>query len=286
MKLLYFKKEDGLHPGIHTPFGIFDIDAYQQSAGGKLYANRNLGLDDLEPLRSLLAQATGKQEFFLPEHGPTLGTCTPYASKIICIGLNYRRHALESNMPIPTVPVVFTKYSNTLVDYGGDVELGPAGVQFDYEVELGVAIGKKTKQVAARDALSHVLGYCVANDLSCRDLQFRSSQWLMGKTADHFLPMGPYLVTADELPDPQTLHLETRVNGELRQRSSTADMIFSVAAIIEDLSQHFTLEPGDLILTGTPEGVAMGMKDQPWLRKGDLVEVTIEKLGGTRNKMV
>ena len=285
MKLLYFKKQYTLYLGIHTSEGVFDIDAYQRSVSGKLYSKRNLDLQDLKELQTVLKTAAGQSAFFLPEDQLSIATCTPYAPKIICIGLNYRRHAAESNMPVPSVPVVFTKYNNTLVDYGGDVELGPVGTQFDYEVELGVVIGKKAKHVAARDALSYVLGYCTANDLSCRDLQFRTSQWLMGKSLDHFLPLGKYLTTADEIPDPQNLKLETWVNGDQRQNSNTADMIFPIAAIIEDLSRHFTLEPGDLILTGTPEGVAMGIKDQPWLKKGDIVEVSIEHLGGTLNKM-
>ena len=286
MKLLYFKKQTTLFLGIQTEQGVFDIDAYQQSVGGKLYSHRNLDRQDLQEMSRIVGQRTGQPAFFLPEASLSFGTCTPYASKIVCIGLNYRKHALESGMAIPTVPVVFTKYNNTLVDFGGDVALGPVGQQFDYEVELGVVIGRKAKNVSAADALSYVLGYCVANDLSCRDLQFRTSQWLMGKSLDHFLPLGKQLVTYDEIPDPQRLELETWVNGDLRQRSNTADMVFSVAAIIEDLSRHFTLEPGDLILTGTPEGVAMGMKDQPWLRKGDKVEVAIEGLGSTVNTMI
>jgi 2-keto-4-pentenoate hydratase/2-oxohepta-3-ene-1,7-dioic acid hydratase in catechol pathway len=188
-------------------------------------------------------------------------------------------------MPIPTIPVVFTKYPNTLVDYGNKIELGKVGYQFDYEVELGFVIGKKAKNISKEEALDYVLGYCVANDLSCRDLQFRTSQWLMGKSLDHFLPLGKYLVTTDEIPDPQALELLTLVNGDVRQKSNTADMIFTVAEIIEDLTKHFTLEPGDLILTGTPEGVAMGMPATPWLVPGDVVEVTIEKIGTTINQM-
>jgi 2-keto-4-pentenoate hydratase/2-oxohepta-3-ene-1,7-dioic acid hydratase in catechol pathway len=215
-----------------------------------------------------------------------IGPCVASPSKIICIGLNYRQHAYESGMAIPTVPVVFTKYNNTLVDFGGDVSLGKVGQQFDYEVELGVVIGRKCKNVAASGALDYVLGYCVANDLSCRDLQFRTSQWLMGKSLDHFLPLGKYLVTADEVGDPQRLQLCCKLNGEVRQDSNTSDMIFSVAEIIEDLSKHMTLEPGDLILTGTPQGVIMGLAEKVWLRPGDVVEVEIEGLGVTRNKMI
>ena len=189
-------------------------------------------------------------------------------------------------MTIPEVPVVFTKYSNTLISYAQDVSLGKVGQQFDYEVELGVVIGKTCKNVSKEDALYYVLGYCVANDLSCRDLQFRTSQWLMGKSLDGFLPLSKYVVTADELTDPQQLQLSCTLNGELRQNSNTADMIFSVAEIIVDLANHITLLPGDLILTGTPAGVIMGLPEKNWLKPGDVVKVEIEKLGFTENKMI
>ncbi len=189
-------------------------------------------------------------------------------------------------MAIPAIPVVFTKYNNTLINYQQNVSLGKIGEQFDYEVELGVVIGKICKNVSKDSALDFVLGYCVANDLSCRDLQFRSSQWLMGKSLDNFLPLGKYIVTADEVVDPQQLQLCCFLNGELRQSSNTSDMIFSVAEIIEDLSKHMTLEPGDLILTGTPAGVIMGLPEKKWLKPGDIVNVEIEKLGSTENKMV
>ena len=203
-----------------------------------------------------------KRQFILQEAALTIAPCTPTPSKIICIGLSYRKHAAESGMAFPTVPVVFTKYSNTLVDLGNDIPLGKVGGQFDYEVELVVVIGEKCKDVSRADALNYVLGYCVANDLSCQDLQFRTSQWLMGKNLDHFLPLGKYLVTKDEIPDVQQLQLLCTLNGEQRQNSTTADMIFTVAEIIEDLSKHMTLEPCDLILTGTPEGVIMGMAEK------------------------
>ena len=157
-------------------------------------------------------------EFFLNESSLTLASCTPAPSKIICIGLNYRRHAAESGMVAPTIPVVFTKYNNTLINYGADVVLGKVGEQFDYEVELGVVIGEKCKNADKSEALKYVLGYCVANDMSCRDLQFRSSQWLMGKSLDTFLPLGKYLVTADEVGDVQNLQLSCHMNGEQRTK--------------------------------------------------------------------
>lgn len=156
----------------------------------------------------------------------------------------------------------------------------------DYEAELCVVIGKRARYVSEADALDHVLGYCNANDLSERALQFASSQWLLGKTLDKFLPIGPYLVTADEVNDPQSLPVRGWLNGELRQNSHTSDMIFSVAQCISYASQFFTLEPGDIISTGTPEGVILGMKDKVWMKPGDVYEVEIGPLGRLRNQLV
>lgn len=286
MQLLYFRTDGSLRLGIQTDQGIVDVDRFQQAAGGVLYSGKQLSLDDLPALREILQQAATDARYLVQDSNLVFGPCVPRPSKIICIGLNYRKHAIESGMAIPTIPVVFTKYPNTLVDYGCDVALGPVGKEFDYEVELGFVIGRTAKNIPKEKALDYVLGYCVANDLSCRDLQFRTSQWLMGKSLDHFLPLGKHLVTSDEIRDPQALSLLTIVNGEIRQQSNTADMIFSVAEIIEDLTKHFTLEPGDLIVTGTPEGVAMGMPDKPWLKPGDIVEVAIEQLGHTINRMI
>jgi 2-keto-4-pentenoate hydratase/2-oxohepta-3-ene-1,7-dioic acid hydratase in catechol pathway len=285
MKLLYFKNGEECRLGIVTENGIFDADAYQQYKGQKFFSGTNLTNKAVDDLKKMFADGIRYPEFILDEAALTIAPCTPTPSKIICIGLNYRRHAAESGMAVPMVPVVFTKYNNTLVDYGKDVPLGKVGEQFDYEVELGVVIGQKCKDVSKADALDYVLGYCVANDLSCRDLQFRTSQWLMGKSLDYFLPLGKYLVTKDEIPDVQQLRLQCSLNGETRQNSTTADMIFSVAEIIEDLSKHMTLEPGDLILTGTPEGVIMGMPEKNWLKPGDVVTVEIEGLGSTTNRM-
>jgi len=286
MKILYFRKDGQPALGVVKDNFILDVDAWQTASGGKIFAGRNLNNDDVIRLKQIIADENIPRNFFLSESSLTIAPCTPAPSKIICIGLNYRKHAAESSMAVPAVPVVFTKYNNTLVDYGNDVPLGKVGEQFDYEVELGVVIGKKCKDVPKAAALDYVLGYCVTNDMSCRDLQFRTSQWLMGKSLDYFLPLGKYIVTSDEIPDVQQLELSCMLNGEQRQHSSTSDMIFTVAEIIEDLSKHMTLEPGDLILTGTPEGVIFGMAEKNWLKPGDIVTVEIEKLGSTTNKMI
>jgi 2-keto-4-pentenoate hydratase/2-oxohepta-3-ene-1,7-dioic acid hydratase in catechol pathway len=285
MKILYFKQGNKLLPGIATDEGVIDINNFTFSFGKKNYSDKPLSLEDIEEIRSSKEIFSSASEL-LSEADLVIGPCVPNPSKIICIGLNYRKHAIESGMAIPTVPVAFTKYNNTLTDYGSDVALGKEGEQFDYEVEMGVVIGKKCKNVLQADALNYVLGYCVANDLSCRDLQFKTSQWLIGKSLDQFLPLGKYLITADEIADPQNLQLTCSLNGEQRQNSNTADMIFSVAEIIEFLSKYMTLEAGDLILTGTPQGVIMGMPEKNWLKHGDIVKVEIDKIGYTENKMI
>lgn len=285
MKLLYFNQNGQVKLGIIVKDAVLDVDAWQSSKGRKTFSAKNIAKSDLPVLQTIASDPAIPAEFFWIESSLSIAACTPMPAKIICIGLNYRRHAAESGMAAPTIPVVFTKYNNTLINYGDEVVLGKVGEQFDYEVELGVVIGEKCKDVSKEAALDYVLGYCVANDMSCRDLQFRSSQWLMGKSLDTFLPVGKYLVTADEVGDVQNLQLRCSMNGEQRQNSNTADMIFSVAEIIEDLSKHMTLEPGDLILTGTPEGVIMGMADKKWLKPGDVVTVEIEKLGSSTNTM-
>lgn len=284
MKLLYFKKNNETCLGIVTEKGVLDVAAYLEKTGQTISSYLRPTIADVVKLEDIVKNDI-PAEYLFEETSLTIASCTPAPSKIICIGLNYRRHAAESGMAVPTIPVVFTKYNNTLIDFGEDVVLGKVGEQFDYEVELGVVIGEKCNDVSRADALNYVLGYCVANDMSCRDLQFRTSQWLMGKSLDTFLPVGKYIVTADEIGDPQNLELSCYMNGERRQFSNTADMIFSVAEIIEDLSKHMTLEPGDLILTGTPEGVIMGMREKNWLKPGDTVTVHIEKIGSTTNSM-
>ena len=210
----------------------------------------------------------------------------PNPGKILCIGLNYRKHAEETGAAIPTTPVLFSKFLNTVAAPDEDVPLTDAATQYDYEVELAVVMGETTKRASAADALNSVFGYATANDLSARDLQNRTSQWLLGKTMDKFMPIGPYLVTADEVGDPQKLAIRTWLNGELRQNSNTDDMIFPVAELITYISRHFTLEPGDVIITGTPEGVILGMAEKRWMTPGDVVEVEVEGLGKLRNRMV
>lgn len=280
MKILNYLKDGIYYSAIQTEKGLVEITDEQDNP----LRAKAWNFDDMEMIQKFLAHSEAQS--LLNESDIEIGPCAYKPSKIICVGLNYQRHAEESNMDAPKYPVLFNKFNNTLVDYGKDIPLGRVGTEFDYEVELGVVIGRTCKNIAKADALDYVLGYCVANDLSCRDLQFKTPQWLLGKSLDKFLPLGKYLVTKDEIPNCQNLDLGCYLNGELRQKSNTADMIFSVAEIIAFISLHMTLEPGDLILTGTPEGVIMGMEEKKWLKPGDIVRVEIEKLGSVTNKMV
>ncbi|GGJ02135.1 2-keto-4-pentenoate hydratase [Alicyclobacillus cellulosilyticus] len=243
--------------------------------------------DGLARLRALAETAAVWEDVWLAEHAVRFGPCVPAPGKILCVGLNYRRHAAESNMPVPETPVLFPKYANALAAHGETIYAPLSAQKLDYEAELCIVIGRRAKHLSREEALYAVFGYCNANDLSARDLQFRTSQWLLGKTCDGFCPIGPYLVTADEVPDPNALSIRCFVNGELRQDSNTADMVFSCAELVHYVSQYMTLEPGDLILTGTPEGVILGYppERQRWLDAGDEVTVEIEGLGRLTNRL-
>ena len=203
-------------------------------------------------------------------------------SKIICIGLNYRDHAAESGMAIPERPLIFSKWPNALIGPGDAIVLPTLSDQVDYEAELGVVIGTRAAKVAVADALAHVKGYCCTNDVSARDVQLGDGQWARGKSLDTFCPVGT-LVPASQVPDPQQLRVRAILNGETMQDASTADMIFSVAEIISFISQGITLEPGDLILTGTPPGVGFARKPPIFLRAGDEITVEIDGLGSLSN---
>jgi 2-keto-4-pentenoate hydratase/2-oxohepta-3-ene-1,7-dioic acid hydratase in catechol pathway len=215
-----------------------------------------------------------------------LGPPISEPDKIIGIGLNYRDHAEELNAPYPEVPVVFSKYRNSLVGTGGDIQMPEMSQQIDYEGELAVVIGRRARKIAESEALQYVGGYSIFNDVTARDLQFRSSQWTMGKTLDSFAPMGPGLIPAEAIPNPQALEIVTRLNGEVVQQGHTENMIFSVGYLISYLSQTMTLEPGDIIATGTPAGVGFKRKPPRFLKAGDVIEVEIPPIGKIRNQVV
>jgi 2-keto-4-pentenoate hydratase/2-oxohepta-3-ene-1,7-dioic acid hydratase in catechol pathway len=207
----------------------------------------------------------------------------PRPGKIVCVGYNYRDHATESNVAVPDEPVFFAKFANSVIGPGASIVVPPETNEPDYEAELAVVIGRRARGVDERQALGYVAGYACANDVSARDLQLRVSQWTRGKAVDTFLPLGPRLVTADEIPDPQALSIGCVLNGETMQRSSTADMVFGVAELVSILSRTMTLEPGDVIATGTPPGVGFTRTPPVYLRDGDEVTVEIEGVGVLTN---
>lgn len=289
MKLITYRSENELKLGIKTEAGVVDVQATAAASGledlpttpDAFFAD---GLRNLPLLQDMLAGM--ETAVLLNENTLTLAPTVPNPGKIICVGLNYRSHVTESKMELPTTPILFSKFNNALAAHNEPVPLPKNGTQFDYEGEMVAVIGKRARNVSQADALAVVLGYCNGNDLSIRDWQFRSGQWLLGKTADKFVPIGPYLVTADEVGNPQNLDIKLWLNGELRQNSNTSYMIFPVAEIISYISQHLTLEPGDIILTGTPEGVILGMEEKVWLKPGDTLRVAVEKLGVLQNELV
>ena len=220
---------------------------------------------------------------------PRLGPCVAMPSKFVAIGLNYIDHARETGAPIPEYPVVFFKAPSCIVGANDNIIAPRDSTQLDWEVELGVVIGRTARYVEAKDAMRYVAGYCVINDVSERDFQLKksASQWSKGKGCDTFGPLGPWLVTADEIKDTQNLDMWLDVNGERRQTGNTRTMIFGVAALVADVSKYMTLLPGDVITTGTPPGVALGMKPEPkWLQVGDVVTLGIEGLGEQKQKVV
>ncbi|WP_371810633.1 fumarylacetoacetate hydrolase family protein [Ruegeria sp. HKCCA5763] len=217
----------------------------------------------------------------LAEEGARLGACVSGIGKFLCIGLDYSDHAKEANMPIPSEPILFMKATSSIVGAFDDVIIPKGSQKSDWEVELGVVIGKTARHVSEADALSYVAGYCVVNDLSEREFQIeRGGQWVKGKSCDTFGPIGPWLVTRDEVPDPQALAMWLEVDGVRYQNGSTSTMIFGVAELISYCSRFMTLEPGDIISTGTPPGVGMGQKPEPvFLREGQQIRLSIEGLG-------
>ena len=223
----------------------------------------------------------------LVEGSPRLGACIARPGKFMCIGLNYRAHAAESNLPEPTEPVIFGKWTSAVVGPNDDVEIPRGSTKTDWEVELGVVIGTRGRNLSQDAALAHVAGYCVINDVSEREYQIeRGGTWDKGKGCDTFGPTGPWLVTADEVGDPQALRVWLEVDGHRYQDSSTADMIFPVAELVAYVSQFCTLEPGDIISTGTPQGVGMGQKPPVYLRAGQVVRLGIDGLGEQRQRFV
>jgi 2-keto-4-pentenoate hydratase/2-oxohepta-3-ene-1,7-dioic acid hydratase in catechol pathway len=298
MKLLTFIQNSTFRLGVKTDQGVVDVLAALSlvPAGKKIPTTVHEvidgGTDAVNDLQDYINRIsllnTDRAAYLLNELTLTLGPSVTHPNKIICVGLNYRQHAEETNSPIPQYPILFNKFNNTLIGHGGDVPLPKVSEKVDYEAELVIVIGKTAKYISKEQASDHIFGYSNVNDLSARDLQMRTQQWLLGKSCDKFSPLGPYLVTADEVGNPNDLEIKSLVNGEIRQHSNTADMIFHCDEIVSYISQHMTLVPGDIILTGTPQGVVMGYpsEKQVYLKNGDIVTIEIEKLGTLTNRMV
>lgn len=275
--------------GLRTDRGILDVARAETEfkEGAPVTINDVFeGTGDVAGLKRLLdkARAGAADRFFIAEDKAPFGPCVTDPEKIICIGLNYRRHAAETGNPVPTLPILFNKFNSALNNHGGTIAVSKEPAKnFDYEAELVIVMGRTARDVGEADALSYVLGYCTGNDFTARDLQSRTSQWMIGKSGDGWAPVGPWLVTGDQV-DPNNLRIELTVNGDKRQSSNTADMVFNCQQLVSYISKHMTLKPGDIIFTGTPEGVISGYpKDkQVWLKPGDKLVTSIEKLGDLR----
>jgi 2-keto-4-pentenoate hydratase/2-oxohepta-3-ene-1,7-dioic acid hydratase in catechol pathway len=286
LTLLAMKQKDGAETlGVKTENGVLDV----AKANAALKMNAPLTLEDLlasgnaPALTALIRAAATNKELFADESQITFGRLFTNPSKIVCVGLNYKEHVEEAAEKLPREPILFNKYNNTLAAHNCTIKLPTKEVsyKFDYETELLIVMGKTARNVSEVDALNHVAGYAVGHDFSARDLQLETGgQWMVGKTLDSFAPIGPYFVSAD-LIDPNNLTIETRVNGQVRQSSNTSKFIFNPQKVISYTSKLFALEPGDIIFTGTPSGVIIGMpKDkQVWLKAGDKIESSIQNLG-------
>jgi len=278
MKLLRFGNSGEEKPGIIDINGkIRDLSNVIDDINGQTISQESLGqLKKLDILS--LPEVTGN---------PRIGPCVNDVGKFLCIGLNYSDHAAETGLEPPEEPILFAKATSAIIGPNDDVEIPRTSLATDWEVELGIIIGKKAKYISEDDARNYIAGYCVVNDVSERDFQIkRSGQWTKGKSCDTFGPIGPYLVTTDEIEDVQNLSMYLDVNGKRMQTGSTKTMIFSAYHIVHYLSQFMTLFPGDVIATGTPPGVGMGMKPAVYLKPGDVMKLGIDNLGDQEQKCV
>ena len=270
-------------PGAEKP-GLVDIDGQLRDLSGHVRDVTGSVLDDrsLDRLRDV-----DPQSLPLVARDSRLGPCVGEVGKVVCVGLNYSDHAAETGAPTPKEPILFFKATSAISGPNDSVMIPRDSLRTDWEVELGIVIGSEVRYVEEADALSHVAGYCVVNDVSERDFQTkRGGQWVKGKSADTFCPLGPWLVTRDEVPDPQGLDMWLDVNGERRQDSSTSNMIFSAAFLVSYISRIMSLQAGDVIATGTPAGVGMGRNPQVWLAAGQTMRLGIQGLGEQRQLVV
>jgi acylpyruvate hydrolase len=235
-------------------------------------------------VRDLIAARPGAA--ILPRDEVRLGAPVPRPGKLVAIGLNYRDHAAESKMPLPERPVIFSKFTSSIIGPGDPIVIPPSSQKVDYEAELAVVIGRRVKRPSRDEAARAILGYTIVNDVSARDFQFGDGQWQRGKSCDTFAPMGPWIATADEIPEPQQLRIALRVNGQTLQSSNTKEMVFGAVDLVAYVSETMTLDPGDVIATGTPSGVGFARKPPVFLAPGDVVDVEIDGLGVLSNPVI
>lgn len=283
MKLVTFSQNGGARLGaLKDEQNIVDLNKADSRLPADMLAFLEAGDSALEIAKAAIASAKDT----IPLASVKLLAPIPKPGKILCIGLNYSDHAAESGQPLPDFPIVFAKYGNTVIAPGEAIILPHVTNQVDYEAELGFVIGKRGRYISEADALSYVAGYLPINDVSARDYQSRTSQWTMGKTFDTFAPMGPALVTSDEVPDPHNLTIQLTIGDDMLQNSSTSKLIFGIPQLVASLSEVMTLEPGDVVATGTPPGVGFAQKPPRFLKAGDVVSVIIEGLGTLTNPVV
>ena len=285
MKFVSFQSADGVKLGIVTDKGIVDVRAIAEKVGLNAPSTIEEVIATGETAINQIQQVLSQSKEFIDEAEITYAPAIQKPGKIICAGANYLAHVAESNINVPEFPIYFPKYQSSLAAHNEAIVPPSISKQIDYEVELVAVIGKQAKNISQEEALDYVFGYSVGNDLSARELQFRGLQWMYGKAIDKFAPIGPYLVTADEITDPQDLNIKCWVNEDLRQSSNTKHMIFPIAEMISDLSKIMTLEPGDVLFTGTPEGVILGREDKVWLKAGDEIVCEVEGVGRLVNRL-
>jgi 2-keto-4-pentenoate hydratase/2-oxohepta-3-ene-1,7-dioic acid hydratase in catechol pathway len=287
MMFATLRKASGYSLGLRTDRGILDVAAaeadFREGAPTTITAVLD-GQGNIAGLRRLADKArasAGADRYFVAEQSAQFGPCVTNPDKILCIGLNYRKHIAEMNAQVPKQPVLFSKFNTALNYHGGNISVSKEkGTNYDYEAELVIVIGRAGRNISEADAPKYIFGYCTGNDFTARDLQARSTQWLLGKSLDGSGVIGPWLVTSD-LADGDKLDISLTLNGEKRQSSNTADMVFNCKQLVSYISDYFTLKPGDLIFTGTPSGVISGFPPDKrvWLKPGDRVVTSIEKLG-------
>jgi len=284
MRLATLATDHGPRPAFVLPEGYLPIETLSGQPIGTMRELLDVGLDTLRTFHDRLLD----RAFVVPHDKAKLAAPILDPDKILCVGLNYRDHAAESGAAIPKDPVIFSKFRTALVGPGEAIVLPPVSAKVDYEAELVLVIGKAGRFIPEAQAMDHIAGYTVGHDVSARDWQLEKDgkQWLLGKTFDTFAPIGPYIVTRDEVPDPMALGIRMRLNGQTMQDSNTKQMIFSPAAVVAYVSQVVTLQPGDLIFTGTPPGVGAARKPPVFLKPGDVCEVEIDGLGVLRNPVV